>query len=73
MTADELAELRAAILAARLAAVAGPKKATVDGMTIENQSLADINAMEASLVDAVHPTGVRRGVYFTRLIPGGTE
>lgn len=57
---------------ALLAALAGPRKASVDSASVEQHSLADLIAVRKFLAAECAARSPLRGLRFTRLIPPGT-
>lgn len=66
-----MSDVSDAIDAAILATVAGPSEVSVDGQTMKTHRLKDLLDAQAALPTTA-PTGPRRGLRFSKMIPGGT-
>ena len=55
------------------AAVAGPKSATTDGMTVESQPIPDLIAADKYLASKCAASSPTRGLRFNKLVPPGAS
>jgi hypothetical protein len=54
-------------------AAASPQQVTVDGVTVTQRSVAEVTEAQANLANSQNATSPRRGLLFTKLIPGSAR
>jgi hypothetical protein len=54
-------------------AAATPQSVTTDGVTVTSRPLKDLTDAQEKLANQTNATSPRRGVLFTRLIPGSAR
>ena len=54
-------------------AAAAPQQVTVDGVSVTNRPVSDISTAQENLANNTNATKPRRGLLFTKLIPGSAR